>query len=137
MQEQQLAQIILAIRTATNEFEDTLSTLRNTATRGLNPYNDLTSLLISIQCKRNSNGVLTFDELDTRNQITSVELRETPIYQGALDTYYTVDASGKRPQPPILFTVHDKFQLFSPVVGESCKYDTNHSFDEVIGTPSS
>ncbi|KAA6353021.1 MAG: hypothetical protein EZS28_051452, partial [Streblomastix strix] len=67
------------------------------------------------------------------NQNTSVELRGQPIYQGAVDTYYNVDTNGKHPPPPILCTVHDTFWLFSPADGGSCVYDTNHSFDEVIG----
>ncbi|KAA6403900.1 MAG: hypothetical protein EZS28_000570 [Streblomastix strix] len=78
-------------------------------------------------------GALTFDGLDTQNQNTSVELRGAPIYQGATDLYYIVDTSGKRPPYPILCTVHDTFWLFSPVAGGICIYDTNHSFDEVIG----
>ncbi|KAA6400268.1 MAG: hypothetical protein EZS28_004204 [Streblomastix strix] len=75
-----------------DEFEDLLTTPRNTATGRLNPHTDLTSLLITLQ--------------------------------------YT---SGKRPPTPILCTVHDTFWLFSPAAGGSCIYDTNHSFDEVIG----
>ncbi|KAA6325468.1 MAG: hypothetical protein EZS28_054065 [Streblomastix strix] len=106
---------------------------RNTATRRLNLHIDLTSFLITLQCERNSNGALTFDGLDTQNQNTSVELRGAPIYQGATDSYYNLDTSGKRPPPPILCTVHDTFWLFSPAAGGSCIYDTNHSFDEVIG----
>ncbi|KAA6366866.1 MAG: hypothetical protein EZS28_037607 [Streblomastix strix] len=81
----------------------------------------------------NTNGALTFDGLDTQNQNTSVELRGAPISQGATDSYYNVDTSGKRPPPPILCTAHDTFWLFSPAAGGSCIYDTNHSFDEVIG----
>ncbi|KAA6386783.1 MAG: hypothetical protein EZS28_017692 [Streblomastix strix] len=122
---------------ATDEFEDALTTPRNTATRRLNPHTDLTSFLITLQCERNSNGALTFDGLDTQNQNTSVELRGAPIYQRATDSYYNVDTSGKRPPPPILCTVHDTFWLFSPAAGGSCIYDTNHSFDEVIGPLSS
>ncbi|KAA6375794.1 MAG: hypothetical protein EZS28_028679 [Streblomastix strix] len=118
---------------ATDEFEDALTTPRNTATRRLNPHTDLTSFSITLQCERNSNGALTFDGLDTQNQNTSVELRGAPIYQGATDSYYNVDTSGKRPPHPILYTVHDTFWLFSPTAGGSCIYDTNHSFDVVIG----
>ncbi|KAA6394714.1 MAG: hypothetical protein EZS28_009757 [Streblomastix strix] len=118
---------------ATDEFEDALATSRNTATRRLNPHTDLTSFLITIQCERISNGALTFDGEDTKNQNTSVELRGAPVYQGATDSYYNVDTSGKRPPPPILCTVHDTFWLFSPAAGRSCIYDTNRSFDEVIG----
>ncbi|KAA6394820.1 MAG: hypothetical protein EZS28_009653 [Streblomastix strix] len=122
---------------ATDEFEDALTTPRNIATRGPNPNTDLTSFLINLQCERNSNGVLTFDGLDTQNQNTSVELKGAPIYQGATDSYYNVDTSGKRPSSPILCIVHDTFWLFSPTAGGSCTYDTNHSFDEAIGPLSS
>ncbi|KAA6382225.1 MAG: hypothetical protein EZS28_022249 [Streblomastix strix] len=117
---------------ATDEFEDALTTLRNTATRRLNPHTDLTSFLITLQCERNSNGALIFDGLDSKNQNTSVELRGASIYQGATDSFYNVDTSGKRPPPPVLCTVHDTFWLFSPAAGGSCIYDTNHSFDEVF-----
>ncbi|KAA6375700.1 MAG: hypothetical protein EZS28_028773 [Streblomastix strix] len=117
----------------TDEFEDALTTPRNTATRRLNPHTDLISFLITLQCERNSNGALTFDGLDTQNQNTSVELRGAPIYQRATDSYCNVDTSGKRPTPPILCTVHDTLWLFSPVAGGSCIYDTNYSFEEGIG----
>ncbi|KAA6360141.1 MAG: hypothetical protein EZS28_044332, partial [Streblomastix strix] len=53
---------------ATDEFEDALTTPRNTASRRLNPHTDLTSFMITLQCERNSNGALTFDGLDTNNQ---------------------------------------------------------------------
>ncbi|KAA6384233.1 MAG: hypothetical protein EZS28_020239 [Streblomastix strix] len=118
---------------AIDEFEDALTTPRNTATRRLNPLTDLISFLITLQCETNSNGALSFDGLDTQNQNTSVELKGAPIYQGAIDPQYNADISGKRPLPPILCTVHDTFWLFSPAAGGSYKYDTNHSFDEVIG----
>ncbi|KAA6362587.1 MAG: hypothetical protein EZS28_041886, partial [Streblomastix strix] len=117
---------------ATDEFEDALTTPRNTATRRLNAHTDLTSFMVSLQCERNSNGTLTFDGRDTMNQNTSVELRGAPIYQGVTDCYYNVDTNGKRPPPPILCTVHDTFWLFSPNQGDSCHYDTTHSFDEVV-----
>ncbi|KAA6394349.1 MAG: hypothetical protein EZS28_010121, partial [Streblomastix strix] len=118
---------------ATDEFEDALTTPRNTATRRLYAHTDLTSFMISLQCERNSNGTLTFDGLDTINQDTSVELRGAPIYQGVTDCYYNVDTYGKRPAPQILYTVHDTFWLFSPNQGDSCHYDTTYSLDEVIG----
>ncbi|KAA6398106.1 MAG: hypothetical protein EZS28_006368 [Streblomastix strix] len=118
---------------ATDEFDDALTTLRNTATRRLNPYTDLTCFLIIIQYERNSNGALTFEEPDSQNQNTSVELKRAPIYQGVTYSYYNVDTIGKRPQSPILYTVHNTFWLFSPAVCGSYIYDTNQSFDEVIG----
>ncbi|KAA6400660.1 MAG: hypothetical protein EZS28_003814 [Streblomastix strix] len=118
---------------ATNECEDALTALRNIPTRRQNPLTDLVSILINLQCERNSNGALTFDGLDTQNQYTSVELRAAPICQGATNSYYNVDISGKRAPFAILCTVHDTFWLFSPAAGCSCIYDTNHTFDEVIG----
>ncbi|KAA6398165.1 MAG: hypothetical protein EZS28_006309 [Streblomastix strix] len=117
----------------TEQFEDALKLPINTTTRRLNPHTDFTSFLIILQCECNSNGALTFDGLGIQNQNTSVELREASIYQGATDSYYNVDTSGKRPPPPILCTVHDTFWLFSPAAGVSCIYDINHSFEEVIG----
>ncbi|KAA6370085.1 MAG: hypothetical protein EZS28_034388 [Streblomastix strix] len=82
---------------ATDEFEDALTTPRNTASRRLNPHTDLTQFMITLQCERNSNGALTFDGLDTNNQNVSVELRGGPIYQGDTDCYYNVDLLGRRP----------------------------------------
>ncbi|KAA6388632.1 MAG: hypothetical protein EZS28_015840 [Streblomastix strix] len=117
---------------ATDEFEDALTTPRNTASKRLNPHTDLTSFMITLQCERNSNGALTFDGLDTNNQNVSVELRGGPIYQGETDCYYNVDLMGKRPPPPILCTIHDTFWLFGPANGGTCVYDVNNTFDEVI-----
>ncbi|KAA6339586.1 MAG: hypothetical protein EZS28_052601 [Streblomastix strix] len=117
---------------ATDEFEDALATPRNTATRRFNPHTDLTSFLITLQCEKNSNGALTLDGLDTQNQNSSVELKGAPIYQGATDSYYNVVTNGKIPPSPILCAVHDTYQLFSPAAGGCCKYDINHSFEEVI-----
>ncbi|KAA6388017.1 MAG: hypothetical protein EZS28_016452 [Streblomastix strix] len=116
----------------TDEFEDTLTTPRNTATRRFNANTDLTSFMVLLQCKRNSNGTLTFDGLDTMNQNTSFELRGAPIYQGVTDCYYNVDINGKRPPSPIICTVHEIFWLFSSFQGGSCNYDAIYSFDEVI-----
>ncbi|KAA6404192.1 MAG: hypothetical protein EZS28_000275 [Streblomastix strix] len=59
---------------AIDEFEDALKTSRNMASRRLNIHTDLTSFMIALQCKHNSNGALTFDGLDTQNQNMSVEL---------------------------------------------------------------
>ncbi|KAA6368297.1 MAG: hypothetical protein EZS28_036176 [Streblomastix strix] len=98
---------------ATDEFEDTLTTPRNSASRRLNPHTDLTSFMITLQCERNSNGALTFDGLETQNQNMSVKLRGAPIYQGDTDCYYNVDLMGL-------------------ANGNSCVYDVHSTFDEVI-----
>ncbi|KAA6360245.1 MAG: hypothetical protein EZS28_044227 [Streblomastix strix] len=117
---------------ATDEFEDALTTPRNTASRRLNPHTDLTSFMITLQCERNSNGALTFDGLYTINQNVSVKLRGAPIYQGDTDCYYNVDFIGKRPPPPIRCTIHDTFWLFGPTNGGTRVCDVNNTFDEVI-----
>ncbi|KAA6390885.1 MAG: hypothetical protein EZS28_013587 [Streblomastix strix] len=117
---------------ATDEFEDALTTPRNSASRRLNPHTDLTSFMITLQCERNNNGALTFDGLYTNNQNVSVELRGGPIYQGVTDCQYNVDLIGKRPLPPILCTILDTFLLFGPANGGSCVYDVNNTFNEVI-----
>ncbi|KAA6403791.1 MAG: hypothetical protein EZS28_000684 [Streblomastix strix] len=114
------------------EFEDALTTPRNTASRRLNAQTDLTSFMITLQCERNSNGALKFEGLDTNNQNGSVELRGAPIYQDDTDCYYNVDLMGKKPPPPILCTIHDTIWLFGPANGGSCIYDVNNTFDEVI-----
>ncbi|KAA6391058.1 MAG: hypothetical protein EZS28_013415 [Streblomastix strix] len=85
---------------ATDEFEDTLTTPRNTASRRLNPHTDLTSFMITQQCERNSNGALIFNGLETNNQNVSIELRGASIYQGDTDCYYNVDNFPE-------FVVHD------------------------------
>ncbi|KAA6356908.1 MAG: hypothetical protein EZS28_047565 [Streblomastix strix] len=118
---------------ATDEYEDSLTTPGRNSTRRYNSVTDYTSFFITLQQERNSNGALIFDGLDTQNQNTSIELREYPIYKGAVYTYYNVDTNGKHPPPPILCTFHDIFWLFSPTDGGSCLYDTTHSFDQVIG----
>ncbi|KAA6379652.1 MAG: hypothetical protein EZS28_024822 [Streblomastix strix] len=85
-------------------------------------------LVIIIQ----SNGALTFDDLDTNNQNMSLEIRITPIHQGITDYYYFVDLMGQRPPPPILCTIHDSFRLLRLNSYGSCTYDANNTFDKVI-----
>ncbi|KAA6328188.1 MAG: hypothetical protein EZS28_053744, partial [Streblomastix strix] len=46
---------------ATDEFEDALTTSRNTASRRLNSTADLISFMITLQCERNRNGALILD----------------------------------------------------------------------------
>ncbi|KAA6398696.1 MAG: hypothetical protein EZS28_005776 [Streblomastix strix] len=117
---------------ATDEFDDTLTTPRNTASRRLNPHTDLTSFMINLLCECSSNGALIFHGLDTQNQNVSVELRGAPICQGDTDCYYNVDLIGKRLLPLILRAMHDTSWLFGPINGGSCVYDVKNTFDEVI-----
>ncbi|KAA6370686.1 MAG: hypothetical protein EZS28_033786 [Streblomastix strix] len=118
---------------AIDEFDDALITLRDTVTRRLNPQTDLANFQITLQCERNSNGALSLDGLGTQNQNTTIELRGASIYEVAADSFYNVDTSGKRQLTPILCIVHETFWLFSAAAGGSCIFDTNNSFDEVIG----
>ncbi|KAA6385388.1 MAG: hypothetical protein EZS28_019086 [Streblomastix strix] len=104
---------------ATDEFEDALTTSRNTASRRFNPHTDLTSFMITLSCERNSNGALTFDGLDIQNQNVSVELRGAPIYQDDTDCYYNADLMGKRLFSPILCTILDTFWLLGHANGGS------------------
>ncbi|KAA6403841.1 MAG: hypothetical protein EZS28_000634 [Streblomastix strix] len=115
-----------------DEFQDALTTSRNTASRRLNPQTDLTSFMITLQRERNSNGALTFDGLDTQNQNGSVELRGAPIYQGHIDSYYNIDLIGKTPHRPIKDTIHDSFWQFGQANGGLYIYDVNNRFDEVM-----
>ncbi|KAA6378531.1 MAG: hypothetical protein EZS28_025943 [Streblomastix strix] len=118
---------------ACDEYEESFATPRGTATRRYNPASDYIPFFITIQYERNSNGTLSFDGLDTKNQNTSVEQRGQLIFNGAVDTYYNnVETNGKHPPPPVLYQVHDTFLLFTPTNGGSCDCDTTHSFDEVI-----
>ncbi|KAA6391366.1 MAG: hypothetical protein EZS28_013106 [Streblomastix strix] len=99
---------------AIDEFEEALTTSTSTASKSLKLRTDLTSFLITLQCERNSNGALTFDRLNSQNQNVSVELRS------------------KRPPLPILCTIYDTFLQFGPADGDSCVYDVNNIFDEII-----
>ncbi|KAA6401375.1 MAG: hypothetical protein EZS28_003098 [Streblomastix strix] len=118
----------------TDEFEDALTTPRNTASRRLNPHIDLTFFMITLLCERNNNGALTFDGLNTQNQNVQIELRGDPIYQGDTNSYFNVDLMGKRQPHPILCTIHDSFWLFGSTNGGSCVYDVNNTFDEMISS---
>ncbi|KAA6391137.1 MAG: hypothetical protein EZS28_013335 [Streblomastix strix] len=86
---------------ATDEFEDALTTSRNTASRRLNPHTVLTLFMITLQSEKNSNGALTFDGLDSNNFNVSIEFRREPICFGEIDYCYNVDLMGKGPSQPI------------------------------------
>ncbi|KAA6393095.1 MAG: hypothetical protein EZS28_011381 [Streblomastix strix] len=76
-----------------DEYENSLATPRASKTRRYNPVSDYTSFFITIQCERNSNGVLTFDVLYLKNWNTSIELKRHPMFAGEVDTYYNVDTN--------------------------------------------
>ncbi|KAA6387595.1 MAG: hypothetical protein EZS28_016875, partial [Streblomastix strix] len=105
---------------------------RNTASRRLNPHNDLTSFKVALQCARNSNGALTFDKLDINNYNMSIEQKGAYIYHGETDCYYNVDLISKRPPSPILYSIYDTFWLFGPANVGSRVYDVSRTFDDLI-----
>ncbi len=118
---------------ATDEFENSLTTPRATSTVRLSPDTDLTSFVITIPVERSSGAGIYFDGLDTNGQNVSVELRANPIYQGALDTYYTPEVGqSTRPPPPTLAMVMDTYWLFSASRGGICHYETRSELSEVI-----
>ncbi|KAA6403302.1 MAG: hypothetical protein EZS28_001174 [Streblomastix strix] len=125
------ANILVNIFEACDQYKNSLATPRANKTRRYNAVSDYTSFLITIQYERNSNGALTFDELDSKIQNIPVELKGHPIFAGDIETYNNVDTNGKHPPPPILCTVHDTFWLFTPADGGSCVYDIIHSFDQI------
>ncbi|KAA6392436.1 MAG: hypothetical protein EZS28_012038 [Streblomastix strix] len=104
---------------AIDELKVALTTPRSTASRRLNHHTDLISFMIALQCERNNNDALIFDGFDTQNQNVTIELSGTPIYQSETDCYYNVELMGKKPLPPILSTIHDKFWLFGHANGGS------------------
>ncbi|KAA6364463.1 MAG: hypothetical protein EZS28_040010 [Streblomastix strix] len=99
------------------------------------PMNTLNEQFFTIQLAANNldNIFEAIDEYEDSLATPRVELRGMPVYQGAVDTNYDVNTKGKHPPSPNLCTVHDTFQLFTPLNGGSCDYNTTYSIDETIG----
>ncbi len=118
-----------------DEWEDSLTIPRAHADGRIRPLTDLTSFVITIPVERNSGAGIYFDGLDTEGQNVSVELRANPIYQGVNDTYYRwTGNTTPNPPPPVLATVQDTFWIFSSRRGGMCVYETDKSFNEVVGS---
>ena len=79
----------------TQEFEDSFTQDRNASdgTRYTNTLSDCSSFLWNVQLERNGGGYF-FDGYESHGQNISVELVGNPVYTGANDTYYNVDAAG-------------------------------------------
>lgn len=99
----------------TKEFEDSIVMAKNTSAgnRYNNCLSDGTSFMWNVQCERNNAGY-TFDGFDSNGQNIPIQIRGQPIYSGANDTYYNVDAAGTiHPPPPQIWLCRDTYFLVS------------------------
>jgi len=100
----------------TQEFEDSFTQDRNApdGTRYTNMLSDCSSFLWNLQLERNGGGYF-FDGFESHGQNISVELVGGPVYSGANDTYYNVDAAGTiHPPAPQCFSCKDTYIILMP-----------------------
>ena len=98
------------------EFEDSYTQDRNASdgTRYTNTLSDCSSFLWNVQLERNGGGYF-FDGFESHGQNISVELVGNPVYTGANDTYYNVDAAGTIHAPaPQMWSCKDTYILLLP-----------------------
>ena len=99
----------------TKEYEDSIVMAKNTTTgeRYSNCLSDATSFMFNVQCERNNAGY-TFDGFDSNGQNIPIQLKGNPIFTGANDTYYNVDAEGtQHPPPPQIWLCRDTYFVAS------------------------
>ena len=99
----------------TKEFEDSIVMAKNTSSgnRYHNSLSDGTSFMWNVQCERNNAGY-TFDGIDSNGQNIPIQIKGQPLYSGANDTYYNVDAAGTiHPPPPQIWLCRDTYFLIS------------------------
>ena len=99
----------------TKEFEDSIVMAKNTSSgqRYHNCLSDGTSFMWNVQCERNNAGY-TFDGIDSQGQNIPIQIKGQPLYSGANDTYFNVDASGTvHPPPPQIWLCRDTCFLCS------------------------
>ena len=99
----------------TQEFEDSFTQDRNASdgSRYTNTLSDCSSFLLNVQLERNGGGYF-FDGYESHGQNISVELVGNPVYSGANDTYYNVDAAGTIHSPaPQMFSCKDTYILLT------------------------
>jgi hypothetical protein len=81
--------------------------------RYANCLSDGTSFMWNIQCERNNAGY-TFDGIDSNGQNIPIQIKGQPLYSGANDTYYNVNAAGTiHPPPPQIWLCRDTFFVLS------------------------
>ena len=99
----------------TKEFEDSIVMAKNTSSgnRYHNSLSDGTSFMWNVQCERNNAGY-TFDGIDSNGQNIPIQIKGQPLYSGANDTYYNVNAAGTiHPPPPQIWLCRDTYFLVS------------------------
>ena len=95
----------------TKEYEDSIVMAKNASggTRYANSLSDGTSFMFNVQCERNNAGY-TYDGFDSDGQNIPIQLKGNPIYTGANDTYYNVNAEGtQHPPPPQIWLCRDTY----------------------------
>ena len=100
----------------TKEFEDSYCLDRNASdgTRYTNTLSDCTSFLWNVQLERNGGGYF-FDGYESHGANIPIELVGKPVYSGAQDTYYNVDAAGTvHPPAAQCWSCKDCYLLLTP-----------------------
>ena len=100
----------------TQEFEDSYTQDRNATdgTRYTNTLSDCSSFLWNVQLERNGGGYF-FDGFESHGANIPIELVGKPVFSGAQDTYYNVDAAGSiHPCAPQCWSCKDTFILLTP-----------------------
>ena len=115
LQQQLIASDLSGGLECTKEFEDSIVMATNTSSgnRYHNTLSDGSSFMWNIQCERNNAGY-TFDGIDSNGQNIPIQIKGQPLYSGAGDTYYNVNAAGTiHPPPPQIWLCRDTYFLCS------------------------
>ena len=115
LQQQLIASDLSGGLECTKEFEDSIVMAKNTSSgnRYHNTLSDGSSFMWNIQCERNNAGY-TFDGIDSNGQNIPIQIKGQPLYSGAGDTYYNVNAAGTiHPPPPQIWLCRDTYFLCS------------------------
>ena len=115
LQQQLIASDLSGGLECTKEFEDSIVMAKNASggTRYANSLSDGTSFMWNVQCERNNAGY-TFDGIDSNGQNIPIQIKGQPLYSGANDTYYNVNAAGTiHPPPPQIWLCRDTYFVLS------------------------
>ena len=115
LQQQLIASDLSGGLECTKEFEDSIVMAKNNSTgdRYANSLSDATSFMWTVQAERNNAGY-TFDGIDSNGQNIAIQIKGQPLYTGANDTYYNVNAAGTiHPPPPQIWLCRDTFFVLS------------------------
>ncbi|KAH7817966.1 uncharacterized protein MONOS_14981 [Monocercomonoides exilis] len=121
---------------ATEEYEESLTSVKNNASEVFFPTTDETSFMFTTQCERSCGTGICFYGIHTGNTPVSVELRGTPIYSGETDTYYNVrddlTQNARHPPAPLFNMVQQSFWIFSLKDGLNVQYVKDHTTEDVL-----